>query len=30
MLNSIFNGQSLALKTESSNPKFILDFVRKC
>ena len=30
MSNSIFNGQSMALKIECSNPRFTLDFVRKC
>ena len=30
MLNSIFNGQSMTLKIECSNPRFTLDFVRKC
>ena len=30
MSNSIFNGQSMALKIEGSNPGFSLDFVRKC
>ena len=27
---SIFNGQSMALKIGCSNPRFTLDFVRKC
>ena len=27
---SIFNGQSMALKIACSNPRFTLDFVRKC
>ena len=30
MSNSIFNGQSMTLKIDSSNPRFSLDFVRKC
>ena len=30
MSNSIFNGQSMALKTECSIPRFTLDFVEKC
>ena len=30
MSNSIFNGQSMTLKIECSNPRFTLDFVRKC
>ena len=30
MSNSIFNVQSMALKTECSNPRFTFDFVRKC
>ena len=27
---SIFNGQSMALKIACSNPRFTLDFARKC
>ena len=28
MSNSIFNGQSMALRIECSNPRFTLDFAR--
>ena len=30
MSNCIFNGQSMANKIDCSNPRFTLDFVRKC
>ena len=30
MFYSIFNVQSMALKIACSNPRFTLDFVRKC